>query len=220
LWYSSYIQTYIERDVRGLKQIGDLTGFQSFLRVVAARSGQLLNLSDVSRDLGIAVNTAKAWLSVLEATFQVIILRPYFENVGKRLVKTPKVYFTDVGVLCHLAGLKDPEHAAAGPLAGAIVETATLSEVLKTAVHRGTNPQVYFWRTSHGAEVDIVVEQQGRLIPVEVKQTATPRPGMASGLLSFMNDYPAKTDRGWLVHLGGVVLPLAPRVTALPFAEL
>jgi len=220
LWYSSYVQTYLERDVRGLKQIGDLTGFQNFLRVLAVRSGQLLNLTDVSRDLGIAVNTVKAWLSVLEATYQVVVLRPYFGNVGKRLVKAPKVYFTDVGMLCYLSGLRDPEHAVNGPLSGAIVETAVLSEVIKSMMNRGFESQTYFWRTSRGAEVDIVIEQQGRLIPVEVKQTSTPRPGMASGLVTFMNDYPEQVDKGWLIHLGDTVLPLAPNVTALPFAEL
>ncbi len=114
LWHSSYVQTYLERDVRSLRQIGDLISFQNFLRALAARSGQLLNLAGLARDLGVAVNTAKAWLSVLEATFQVIVLRPYHANVGKRLVKTPKVYFTDTGTLCYLAGLKDPDHAAAG----------------------------------------------------------------------------------------------------------
>ena len=107
LWHSSYVQTYLERDVRGLRQIGDLTQFQAFLRALAARSAQLLNVTDLARDLGLAVNTVKAWISVLEATYQVIILRPYFRNVGKRLVKTPKVYFADVGTLCYLAGLKD-----------------------------------------------------------------------------------------------------------------
>ena len=219
MWYSSYVQTYLERDVRGLKQIGDLNSFQSFLRVLAARSGQLLNLSDVSRDLGIAMNTAKAWLSILEATCQVVVLRPYYGNVGKRLVKAPKVYFTDVGMLCYLAGLRDPSHASAGPLAGAIVETAVLSEVIKASLY-GAGGQVYFWRTSRGAEVDIVVEEQGELIPVEVKQTATPRPAMASGLLSFMSDYAAMTSKGWLVHLGNTLLPLAPDVTAVPFSEL
>lgn len=220
MWLSSYVQTYLERDVRELKQIGDLSQFQSFLRVLAARNGQLLNLSDVSRDLGIAVNTARAWLSILESTYQVIVLRPYYGNVGKRLVKTPKIYFTDTGVLCYLAGLRDPEHAAAGPLGGAIAETAVLMEIIKNALHRGADPQVYFWRTTHGVEVDIVIEQEGRLVPVEVKQTATPRPAMASGLVSFMRDYPDKADRGWLVHLGGMTLPLAPGVTATPFAGL
>jgi predicted AAA+ superfamily ATPase len=111
-------QTYPERDVRALRQVGDPISFQNFLRALAARAGQLLNLTDVARNLGIAVNTAKAWLSVLEATFQVIVLRPYHADAGKRLVKTPKVYFTDTGTLCYLAGLKDPQHAAAGPLGG------------------------------------------------------------------------------------------------------
>lgn len=220
LWYSSYVQTYIERDVRGLRQIGDLTQFQSFLRLLAVRSGQLLNLSDVSRDLGISLNTAKQWLSILEATYQVVVVRPYFVNVGKRLVKTPKVYFTDTGVLCHLAGITDTRHAASGPLAGAIVETAVLSEIVKAALHRGEDPHIYFWRTSHGVEVDFVIERQGKLIPIEVKQTATPRPALASGLTTFLADYAAKADRGWLVHLGDTRLPLAPNVTAVPFGEL
>ncbi|MCY4036311.1 MAG: ATP-binding protein, partial [bacterium] len=137
MWQASYTQTYLERDVRAIRQVGDLNQYQSFLKTVAARSGQLLNLSDVARDLGVAVNTAKAWLSVLEATYQVVVVRPYFANVGKRLVKTPKVYFSDSGTLCHLVGLKDPAHAAAGPMGGAILETAGLSEILKTRTHRG-----------------------------------------------------------------------------------
>ena len=137
LWHASYVQTYLERDVRSIRQVGDLTQYQNLLRVLAARSGQLLNLTDVARDLGVAVNTIKAWLSVLEATYQVTVLRPYFANVGKRLVKTPKVYFTDTGTLYYLAGLKDPEHAASGPMGGAIMETAVLSEVVRTLTHRG-----------------------------------------------------------------------------------
>ena len=138
LWQASYIQTYPERDVRTLRQVGDLTQYQNFLRVLAARSAQLLNLTDVARDLGVAVNTVKAWLFVLEATYQAIIVRPYFANVGKRLVKTPTVYFTDVGTLCYLAGLKDPEHAAAGPMGGAIFETAVLSEIVGTYIQQLT----------------------------------------------------------------------------------
>lgn len=219
-WYSSYVQTYLERDVRGLKQVGHLASFQSFLRVIAARSGQLLNLTDVSSDLGIALNTAKSWLSILEATYQVVVLRPYFANAGKRLVKTPKVYFTDVGMLCYLSGLRDPQHAANGPLAEAIAETAVIAEVIKTLMGRGIDPQLYFWRTSHGTEVDLVIEQQGRLIPVEVKTTATPKPSMASGLKTFLGDYADFADKGWLVHLGSIVLPLAPGVVAVPLAEL
>ena len=220
LWHASYIQTYLERDVRTLRQIGDLTQFQNFLRTLAARSAQLLNLTDVARDLGVAVNTTKAWLSVLEATYQVIVLRPYFANVGKRLVKTPKIYFTDVGTLCYLAGLKDPEHAASGPMGGAIMETAVLSEIVKTLTHRGVDPQVYFWRTTAGTEVDIVVEQGQRVVPIEVKLSGTPRPAMASAVKTFQTDMGDKAMPGYVVHPGDVTLPLGHGVRALPFADL
>ncbi len=220
LWHGSYIQTYLERDVRTLRQVGDLTQFQNFLRMLAARSAQLLNLSDIARDLGVAVNTVKAWLSVLEATYQVIVLRPYFANVGKRLVKTPKVYFTDVGTLCYLTGLKDPDHAAAGPLGGAILETAVLCELVKAYAHRGVDPQVYFWRTAAGSEVDFVVEAGQNLVPIEVKLSATPRPAMASAIRRFQKDFGDRAMPGYVVHPGDVVLPLGPGVTALPFGAL
>jgi predicted AAA+ superfamily ATPase len=219
-WHSSYIQTYLERDVRTLRQVGDLTLFQNFLRALAARSGQLLNLTEMARDLGLAVNTIKAWLSILEATFQVIVLRPYYGNIGKRLVKTPKVYFMDTGTLCHLTGLKDPEHAASGPMGGVIFETAVLTEIIKTLVHRGEVPQVYFWRTSSGSEVDIVVDAGRKLIPFEVKLSSTPRPAMAKGILTFQRDFGEKAAPGFVVHPGDSRLPLARDVTALPFQEL
>jgi predicted AAA+ superfamily ATPase len=220
LWHASYVQTYLERDVRSLRQVGDLSQFQSFLRALAARTAQLFSLTDLAKDLGVAVNTVKAWLSVLEATYQVIVLRPYFANVGKRLVKTPKVYFTDVGTLCYLTGLKDPEHAASGPMGGPIMETAVLSEIVKTLTHRGMDPQVYFWRTSAGTEVDIVVEAAGKLVPIEVKLSATPRPTMASSIKTFQEDFGDKAMPGYVVHSGNVRLPLGANVTALPFTEL
>ncbi len=220
LWHASYVQTYLERDVRTLRQIGDLTQFQNFLSALAARSAQLLNLTDLARDLGVAVNTAKAWLSVLEATYQVTVLRPYFANVGKRLVKTPKVYFTDVGTLCYFAGLKDPAHAASGPMGGAIMETAVLSEIIKTLTHRGIDPQVYFWRTTAGTEVDIVVGAGAKLVPIEVKLSATPRPAMASAVKTFQKDFGNKVMAGYIVHPGDITLPLGRGVTALPFSEL
>ena len=179
-----------------------------------------MNLTDLARDLGIAVNTAKAWLSVLEATYQVTVLRPYFVNVGKRLVKTPKVYFTDVGTLCYFAGLKDPAHAASGPMGGAIMETAVLSEIIKALSHRGIDPQVYFWRTVAGTEVDIVVAAGAKLVPIEVKLSATPRPAMATAVQTFQKDFGDKAMAGYVVHPGDITLPLGPGVTALPFYRL
>ena len=220
LWHAAYVQTYLERDVRTIRQVGDLSQFQSFVRALAARSAQLLNLTDLARDLGLAVNTVKAWLSVLEATYQVIVLRPYFANVGKRLVKTPKVYFTDVGTLCYLTGLKDPAHAASGPMSGPIMEAVVLSEIVKAFTHRGMEPPVYFWRTSTGTEVDIVVDTAGKLIPIEVKVAATPRPAMASSIRAFREVFRDKALPGYVVHAGDIRLPLGEGVTALPFAEL
>ena len=220
LWHGSYIQTYLERDVRSLRQVGDLTQYRNFLRVLAARSGQLLSLTDIARDLGVAVNTIKAWLSVLEATYQVFVLRPWFANVGKRLVKTPKVFFADVGTLCHLAGLKDPGHAAAGPMGGAILETAAVAEVVRTLTHRGEDARVYFWRTRAGTEVDLVVETAGGLVPIEVKLSATPRPKMAASIQAFQRDMQDTALPGYVVHPGDIHLPLGPGVTALPLDAL
>ncbi len=220
LWHASYVQTYLERDVRTVRGVRDLSLFQNFLRALAARAGQLLNLTDMSRDLGVAVNTAKSWLSILEATYQVIVLRPYFANVGKRLVKAPKVYFTDIGTLCYLVGLKDPGHAAGGSMAGAIFEHAVLTEILKTVVHRGEEPRLYFWRTSAGAEVDIIAADGEKLIPIEVKLSATPRPEMARGIVKFQKDFPHRAVPGYVIHPGDLRLPLGPSVTALPFLDL
>jgi predicted AAA+ superfamily ATPase len=157
---------------------------------------------------------------VLEAGFQVILLRPYFANLGKRLVKTPKIYFTDVGTLCYLVGLRDPGHAAAGPLGGPIFETAVLMEIFKTLAHRGEEPHLHFWRTSAGVEVDILVESRGKLVPVEVKLSATPKPSMAAAVLGLRRELGARAGPGYVIHPGEVRLPLAPGVTALPFGEL
>jgi len=220
MWHASFVQTYLERDVRTIRQVGDLTQYQAFLRATAARSAQLFSLSDVARDLGVAVNTIKAWLSVLEATHQIVIVRPYFANIGKRLVKTPKVYFTDTGTLCYLAGLRDPEHAAQGPLGGAILETAVLSELLKAHWHRGLEPRIHFWRTSAGREVDFLVEREQQLIPIEVKLSATPRRGMADSIAVLRKDLGDRLGDGYVVHPGDTRLPLRSGTVALPFAAL
>jgi hypothetical protein len=220
LWHNAYIQTYLERDVRTLRQVGDLAQFQLFFRALAACCGQLLNLTSLARDMGIAVNTVKHWLSVLEATFQIVILRPYFENMGKRLVKTPKVYFMDTGTLCSLTGLKNPQHAADGPMGGAIFENAVVTEIYKRLLHRGDTPQIYFWRTSYGVEVDIIVQFEGKIIPVEVKKTGTPKPKMAEGIKTLFENFGDRIQKGFVIHTGDVHLPLAPKITALPFGEL
>ncbi len=220
MWQASYVQTYLERDVRNLRSIGDLTLFQTFLRALAARSAQILNLSQLARDVGVSVNTARDWLSILEASFQIFILRPYYANIGKRLVKSPKVYFTDTGLLCYLVGLRDIEHAMAGPMSGAIFENFILAEMIKTFVHRGEEPNLYYWRTADGSEVDLVVDTGVKLIPVEIKQTETPHPKMAREILAFQKIFESRAGRGYVIHPGKIALPLEKNVIALPLTML
>jgi len=220
LWQASYMQTYLERDVRNLRNIGDLAQFQTFLRALAARSAQILNLSQLARDVGLSVNTAKDWLSILEASFQVFILRPYYANIGKRLVKSPKVYFTDTGLLCYLVGLRDIEHAMAGPMGGAIFENFVVAELMKIFFHRGEEPNLYFWRTAEGSEVDIIVDTQGQLIPIEIKGSETPHPKMAKEIRSFQQTFENKAGKGYVLYPGGLVLPLEKDVIAFPLERL
>lgn len=220
MWQSSYVQTYLERDVRNLRNIGDLTLFQIYLRALASRCAQLLNLSELARDVSFSVSTAKDWLSILETSFQILILRPYFVNIRKRLVKSPKVYFMDTGLLSYLVGLRDSEHAAAGPMGGAIFENLVAVELYKTLTHRGEEPGMYFWRTASGSEVDLILDTQGKLIPIEVKLSATPRREMAKSIEAFNRDFGDRMLPGYVVHPGDVLLPLGAGTLALPFTML
>jgi predicted AAA+ superfamily ATPase len=220
LWQASYIQTYLERDVRNLRNLGDLTQFQVFLRALAARSAQILNLSELARDVGVAVNTAKDWISILEASFQIFILRPYYVNIGKRLIKAPKVYFVDTGLLCYLVGLRDVSHAAAGPMGGALFENLVVSDLYKTYLHRGEEPALYYWRTVAGSEVDLVIDTQSGLIPIEIKLSETPRPEMAKEIRAFQQDFKEKNLPGYVIYPGNMVLPLGQGVSSLPLSNL
>lgn len=189
------------------------------MRVLAARNGQLFNMTEISRELGVAVNTVKSWLSVLEASYQVIILRPYYKNIGKRLVKTPKIYFTDSGTLCYLTGIKTIEHILGSTAGSFLFETVILTEIIKYYKNKGLDSQVYFWRTSYGAEVDIIVESLGGCIPIEVKLSSTPKLKMADGINTFFKNFP-KSHKGYLIHAGSVVLPLGKNTIAMPFGML
>jgi len=157
---------------------------------------------------------------ILEASFQIFILRPYYANIGKRLVKSPKVYFVDTGLLCYLVGLRDAQHAASGPMGGAIFENLVAAELYKTYMHRGEEPAMYFWRTAAGSEVDLVIETQERLIPIEIKQSATPRPEMAGGIINFQRDFGDKAGQGYVIHPGKMILPLGSGALALPLSTL
>lgn len=172
-WLANYYQTYLERDVRNVLKVGDLEAFGRFVLLCAGRNGQLLNLSGLASDCGITHPTARNWISVLEASFMVVLLRPHHRNFGKRLIKSPKLYFLDSGLLCYLLRVGSPrdlhQHAARGP----IFESFVLAELYKSFVHRGKRPDIYFWRDSTGHEVDFLLDFGTRLIPIEVKSAQT-----------------------------------------------
>ena len=172
-WLGSYYQTYLERDVRDLLNVGDIEGFGRFVRLCAGRSGQLLNASSLAADAGISHTTVRRWLSILEASFVIHLLRPHHRNFNKRLVKSPKLYFLDTGLLCYLLRVRDPEALVWHAARGAIFETWVVSEALKNFCHRGVEPDIYFWRDSAGHEVDLLIDEGERQIPVEIKSGQT-----------------------------------------------
>jgi predicted AAA+ superfamily ATPase len=172
-WFPAYVTSYVERDVRQLLKVQDLESFQRFVRLCAGRSGQLLNLQSLATDAGVTHNTAKAWLSVLEASYVLFLLRPHHMNFNKRLTKSPKLFFHDTGLLCWLLGLHTHEQLSTHPLRGAIFETFVVSELRKAFVHRGETPRLSFWRDSNGNEVDLLIERAGQIQPVEIKSGQT-----------------------------------------------
>ena len=172
-WFASYIATYLERDVRQVLNISDMGLFQRFVLMCAARSGQLLNLNSLASDCGISQPTARQWLTVLQASYVVTLLQPYHRNFGKRLVKKPKLYFLDTGVLCHLLRIADPQTLLTHALRGAIFETWVVTEVIKHRYNQGLAADIYFWRDNHGVELDLMFEDAGRLQAVEVKPGST-----------------------------------------------
>ena len=201
-WFASYVATYVERDVRQVLNVQDLSTFQRFLRLCAGRTGQLLNLSALAGEAGISHSTARAWMSVLEASDLVFLLPPYHRNFGKRLVKSPKLYFVDVGLVCWLLGIRGTEVLALHPLRGALFETLVVSEFLKARYNQGRPADLYFWRDNNGLEADLVFERDGRLQTVEIKsgQTVTTdfiRAGQRSS--TFAGD---EALQPWLIYGG------------------
>ncbi|GHV36787.1 ATPase [Synergistales bacterium] len=172
-WYNAYIGTYLERDVRSMTAVQNLSAFQTFIRLAAGRCGQILNLSSMGAEAGVSHNTAKAWLSVLQASFIVFLLQPFHKNYKKRLIKSPKLYFYDTGLVARLLGITNPEQLALHPLKGGIFESFVVSEIMKNFHNNARSPGCFFWRDSSGHEVDMVIEDRMRVFPVEVKSGKT-----------------------------------------------
>ncbi len=184
-WFSAYVTAYIERDVRQMLKIQELETFQRFVRLCAGRTGQLLNLSSLAAECGITHNTAKAWVSVLVASYIVFLLRPHPANFNKRLVKSPKLYFYDVGLVSWLLGIQTPEQIETHPLRGNIFETLIIAELMKSRLNRGERPNLFFFRDSNGHEVDVIIEEGTRLLPVEIKSGKTITLEAFTGLLKW-----------------------------------
>lgn len=219
LFFSSYVQTYLQRDVRDMAQVGSQSSFLRFLRACAARTAQLLNLSDLARDADVSVNTAKAWLSILEGSFVVMRLEPYHTNLTSRLVKAPKLYFLDTGLCAYLTGWSSPETLEAGAMAGAIFETHAVVEVLKSWWHVGKDPQFHYYRDRDGREIDLLISADGVVHPIEIKKSAAPTVAAtrAFGSLGGLN---VQQGAGGVICLAPDVVPLDRRTSMVPVGFL
>ena len=220
LWFRSYIQTYLERDVRSIAAIRDLGTFRRFLSLVASRHGQLLNRTDLAAPLGVSVPTLSQWLHILEITGQIILAPPYFQNFGKRLVKSPKVYIADSGLACHLLGIASPAELERSPFLGALFEGFVASEILKSQINAGARKEIYHFRDQQGLEVDFLLPgREGKPWLVECKASRTVLPPMAAPLQSLGHAMAAVHPRLLVVHRSSPSAPptraLAPGVEAL-----
>jgi len=201
LWFASYLQTYIERDVRLISNVRDLPTFRRFLSLLASRHGQMLNRSDLAAPLGVSVPTISEWVRILEITGQIILVPPYFENFGKRLVKSPKVYWGDTGLACHLLGIQSQAELERSPFWGSIFEGFIASEILKSQINRGERKELYYFRDQQGLEIDFVVPQpNARFWLVEAKVSKTVQPSMAAPMLSLASVTGKRATRRIVVH--------------------
>lgn len=218
-WFPAYVNTYIERDVRQLINVRDLSAFQRFVKMCAARTGQLLNLSSLASDCGITHNTAAAWISVLEASYIIFLLRPHFSNFNKRLVKSPKLYFLDTGLAAWLLGIREQEQMTFHAQRGSLFENLVVTEFLKRRFNGGQPADLYFWRDSKGLEVDLLLDNGINLKPVEIKsgQTLT-----ADSLISLKKwcELSGLPDRPALLVYGGNMALENKNVTIMPWREL
>jgi predicted AAA+ superfamily ATPase len=218
-FYSSYIQTYIERDVRTLSKIGNELDFLKFMKAVAARIGNLLDYADIAKDVGVSQPTVKSWISILNASGIVCLLQPYSTNLTNRIVKTPKVYFMDTGLAAYLCGWKTPEVLETGAMNGAFFENFVITEIRKSYMHNGRIPSMYFYRDKEKREIDLLIEENGMIYPIEVKKTASPsRADIAN--FSILDKLKLKRGMGAIVCMAQTHLPLTEKDLIIPAGYL
>jgi hypothetical protein len=203
-YYSNYLETYIERDLRQISQIDNLSLFEKFVRLVATRASSLVNASSLANDCGVSVPTIGKWISILEASFIVHVLPPFFRNIGKRLIKSPKLYFVDTGLLCFLLGIENVSHLASHPQRGAVFENMVVMDLLKKRLNKGLHSNLFFYRDKTGNEVDVVMDCGTAIIPVEIKASQTPQPDFCKGLRVLRAALPGEVTAGYVVYDGDI----------------
>jgi len=219
LFFSSYLQTYLQRDIRDLAKVGDELAFVRFIRAAASRTGQLLNMADLARDADISFNTAKNWLSILQASGMIYLLEPYHSNLAKRLIKSPKLYFLDTGLCAYLTQWSSPETLEAGAMSGAIFETWVIGELLKSYWHNGREAPFFFYRDKDRKEIDLLIVRDGIVYPLECKKSASPSRDDVRNF-SSLNKLKIPTGPGGVICLAGSSLPLNDSTRSIPVSEL
>jgi len=219
LFYSSYLKTYIERDIRQLIQIGDEHRFLTFVKAAAARTGQLLNYNDMAKDVDVSVNTIKKWISVLETSGLIFLLPPYYNNIAKRALKSPKLYFTDTGLCAYLCGWETAETLANGAMNGAIFETYVITEILKSYRHNGLFVNLFFYRDRDNKEIDLLIERNGLLYPIEIKRSASPKIDDVKHF-KILSQLSIPAGKGTIICLYDKLLPLDNQTLIVPIAYL
>ncbi len=219
LFYSSYLQTYLQRDIRNLTRVGDEISFLRFLRAAAARTAQMLNFSDLARDADVAPNTAKTWLSILQTSGIIYLLEPYYTNLTKRLVRTPKLYFLNTGLCAYLTEWSSPETLEAGAMSGPILESWIVGELLKSYRHNGHMPPFYYYRDRDGKEIDLLILRDGAIYPLEIKKTASPNKNHVRHfhVLKKLN---MPIGPGGVICLSEQFLPLTETAMSIPVSAL
>jgi hypothetical protein len=204
--YRNYYETYLERDLRHLLQIKDLSLFQKFVRICAGRIGNLFNASAIAGETGVSVSTTKSWISILEASYVIMQLQPYYDNINKRLIKSPKLYFYDTGLACYLLGIENIGQVARDPLYGALFENMVIMDAVKYRYNKGFDHNLYFFCDSHHSEIDLVYKRANELIPIEIKSAQTYHPDFMKGIRYIKKLYPDRIPRSFLTYDGDIEL--------------
>jgi len=216
-FYKSYLRTYIERDIKDLNAVKNEMDFLKFLKVLAARTGQMLNYADIANEVGASLPTIKSWVSILVSSNIVYLLQPYFSNLNKRIVKTPKVYFTDTGLCSYLTSWDNPNVLESGAMSGAIFETFVINEIIKSYTHNTKEPNIYYYRDKDKKEIDVIIEKNGKLYPVEIKKTANPDKNMIKNF-SVIPEH--LLGEGAVVCLANEDFPITKTVNAIPVSYI